>query len=846
MPFALATVPGSGNRLYSHGPMPSPFATSLPIDDALPELRAALRAGTNAVLVAPPGAGKTTRVPLALVGEPWVAGRKILVLEPRRLAARAAATRMARTLGEEAGQTVGYRARFGSKVGRDTRIEVITEGIFTRMMLDDPELSGVAAVLFDEFHERSLDADLGLALALDAQGALREDLRLLVMSATLDGARVARLLGEAPVIESLGRAYPVETRYAGRDPRSPIDRQMAEAIQRALAGETGSILAFLPGVAEIRRTERLLREAVSDPSVDIDPLYGALLPAEQDRAISPAPAGRRKVVLATSIAETSLTIEDVRLVVDSGLARVPRFEPGVGLTRLETVRVSRAAADQRRGRAGRTQPGICIRLWNEPETASLPAYATPEILAADLARLVLDLAVWGVREPSTLAFLDPPPAPAVSEAKALLAALGALDADGQVSELGRAMSRLPLEPRLARMVIEGARRGAGTEAARIAAVVSERGLGGDAPDLAHRLMDFSRDRSGRTDEARRLAERWAREAEALVSRERIPGPPPGPAVLLALAFPDRIARGRGDGRRFVLANGRGAALDPASSLARARFLAIAELTGTADEARILLAAELTEAEIEAEFGGAITEGVETAFDPASGALRARHLRRLGALVLAERTAPLKPGPETARALARAAAARGLERLGWSDAQRQWLDRARFLHASLPEIWPDLSWSTLAETVEEWLAPQLDGLTALGQINADALGRALSGLLPWELARRMEQEAPSHFEVPTGSRLPIDYAAEGGPALSVRVQELFGLTTHPAIAGGRVPLTLALLSPAHRPIQLTRDLPAFWSGSWRDVRADMRGRYPRHPWPEDPAQAAPTRRAKPRG
>ncbi|TSJ64565.1 ATP-dependent helicase HrpB [Starkeya sp. 3C] len=828
-------------------PFATPFAAPLPIDDALPALTAALRAGTRAVLVAPPGAGKTTRVPLALLDAPWVGGRRILVLEPRRIAARAAAERMAATLGESAGGTVGYRARFGSKVGRNTRIEVITEGIFTRMMLDDPELSGVAAVLFDEFHERSLDADLGLALALDAQGALREDLRLLVMSATLDGARVARLLGEAPVIESLGRAFPVETRYAGRDPRSPIERQMAEAIRRALAAEKGSILAFLPGAAEIRRTERALREAITDPVVDIDPLYGALDPREQDRAISPAPAGRRKVVLATSIAETSLTIEGVRLVVDSGLARVPRFEPGVGLTRLETVRVSRAAADQRRGRAGRKEPGICIRLWNEPETASLPAFAVPEMLAADLTRLVLDLAMWGVRDPSSLAFLDPPPEPAVKEAKALLAALGALDADGQVTAPGRAMARLPLEPRLARMVIEGARRGAGEQAALIAAIVSERGLGGDAPDLAHRLADLARDRSRRAEEAQRLAERWAREAERLAADDRTTaGPPPSPAVLLALAFPDRIARGRGDGRRFVLANGRGAALDPTSALARARFLAVAELTGTADEARILLAAELTEAEIEAEFGEAITEGVETGFDAASGALRARHVRRLGSLVLAERTAALKPGPETARALARAAAARGLERLAWSDAQRQWLDRARFLHASAPDIWPDLAWATLAETVEEWLAPQLDGLTALGQINADVLGRALGGLLPWELTRRMEQEAPSHFEVPTGSRLPIDYAAEGGPTLSVRVQELFGLTTHPAIAGGRVPLVLALLSPAHRPIQLTRDLPSFWSGSWRDVRADMRGRYPKHPWPEDPASAAPTRRAKPRG
>lgn len=824
--------------------MPLPDLPPLPIDDALPELTATLRARSSAVLVAPPGAGKTTRVPLALLDEPWTAGRRILVLEPRRLAARASAERMAKTLGEAAGQTVGYRTRLGSKIARSTRIEVITEGIFTRMVLDDPELSGVAAVLFDEFHERGLDADLGLALALDAQGALREDLRLLVMSATLDGARVATLMGDAPVVESLGRAYPVETRYLGRDPRAPIERQMANAILRALGEESGSILAFLPGAGEIRRTESLLREAVRDPTVEIAPLFGMLDARDQDRAIAPAPEGTRKVVLATSIAETSLTIEGVRLVVDCGLARVPRFEPGVGLTRLETVRVSRASADQRRGRAGRIEPGVCWRLWNEAETVSLPAFATPEILAADLSRLVLDLAVWGVGDPSNLAFLDPPPTPALSEARALLRALGALDAEGRPTEAGQLMARLPLEPRLARMVVEGARRGVGPLAAEIAAIVSERGLGGDSIDLAHRLGDFARDRSRRADEARRLAARWAQEAGRSVrsSTDEVSSP----ALLLAAAFPDRVARARGDGRRFVLANGRGAAVEPSSSLTRARFLAVAELTGIAEEARILLAAELTLAEIEAEFGDRIVEGVETAFDPAAGAVRARHVRRLGALVLAERTAPVAPGPETARALARGAAQRGVARLPFSAAQLQWLDRVRFLHASAPDIWPDLSEARLAETAEDWLAPALEGITSLAAIDAGLLGNALQGLLPWELTRRIEEEAPTHFEVPTGSRLPIDYAAEGGPTLEVRVQELFGLGVHPAIAGGRVPLVLALLSPAHRPIQLTRDLPAFWRGSWRDVRADMRGRYPRHPWPEDPASAEPTRRAKPRG
>ncbi len=830
----------------SDQPAHLPALSPLPIDAVLPALQASLAARPNAVLVAPPGAGKTTRVPLALLDAPWLAGRRILMLEPRRLAARAAAERMAATLGEPVGETVGYRVRFGSKIGRRTRIEVVTEGIFTRMILDDPELGGIGAVLFDEFHERSLDADFGLALALDAQGGLREDLRLLAMSATLDGARVAGLLGEAPVIESAGRAFPVTTTYLGRDPRAPVERQVAEAVLRALAAERGSVLAFLPGAAEIRRTERLLAEALRDPAVDLAPLYGALEAREQERAIAPAPPGRRKVVLATSIAETSLTIEGVRIVVDSGLARVPRFEPGVGLTRLETVRVSRAGADQRRGRAGRTEPGLCYRLWSEAETASLPAYATPEILAADLSRLVLDLAAWGLGDPAGLAFLDPPPAPAVKEARALLASLGALDGEGRLTELGRAMARLPLEPRLARMLIEGARRGAAEEAAAVAALVSERGLGGDDVDLAHRLDGFRRDRSRRAEEARRQAARWRESAERAAGPPDRDAEPPSPAGLLALAFPDRIARARGDGRRFVLANGRGAAIDPALGLARARFLAVAELAGTADEARILLAAEFAEAELTTAFADALTEGVETAYDAAAGAVRARFVRRLGALVLEERTARVEPGPATATALARGAAQRGIGRLGWSNAQRQWLDRVRFLHAAAPDLWPDLSDARLAETVEDWLAPAIEGVTSLEAIDAERLGRALAGLLPWELARRMEEEAPTHYEVPTGSRLPIDYAAEGGPMLSVRVQELFGLATHPAIAGGRVALTLALLSPAHRPIQLTRDLPAFWRGSWREVRAEMRGRYPRHPWPEDPASAAPTTRAKPRG
>jgi len=824
----------------------------LPIDAVLADLRACLAAHTSAVLVAPPGAGKTTRVPLALLNEPWVAGRRILVLEPRRLAARAAAARMAQTLGEKVGEQVGYRVRLRSEVSRRTRIEVITEGVFTRMILDDPELSGIAAVLFDEYHERSLDADLGLALALDAQGGLREDLRLLAMSATLDGARVATLLGgaagPAPVVESEGRAFAVSTHYLGRDPRIPIDRQVAHAVEQALHWERGSVLAFLPGAGEIRRTESLLRAQVRDPAVDIVPLFGALDPAEQDRAVLPAPPGRRKVVLATSIAETSLTIEGVRVVVDCGLARVPRFEPDVGLTRLETVRVSRAAADQRRGRAGRTEPGVCYRLWSEAETASLQPFATPEILAADLSGLVLDLAAWGVRDARSLAFLDPPPVAALTEARALLLLLGALDAEGGVTALGERMARLPLPPRLAHMVVIGADAGVGPLAAEIAALLVERGLGGDGVDLLHRLDGFRRDRSRRADDARRLAERWAQSAAqgAQAKAPRIAGAMP-PAALLALAFPDRVAKARGDGTRFLLANGRGGVIDPALALARAPYLAVAELTGRADAGRISLAAELRDEEIDSLFGPEITRNVEVAFDREAAAVRAREVRRLRALVLAERPRAAPKTAESGAALLEGIAGLGMHRLPWTAPLSQWRERVMFLRAHLGGAdWPDLSDTALAEDIADWLGPFIAGKTALAEISAGDLGNALHARVPYALAARLDAEAPTHFEAPSGSRLPIDYGQEGGPVLPVRVQEMFGLSTHPAIAGGRVPLTLALLSPAHRPIQITKDLPQFWRGSWRDVRAEMRGRYPKHPWPEDPAHAPATSRAKPRG
>jgi ATP-dependent helicase HrpB len=824
------------------------FDTPLPIDAVLDDLARTLASHNAAVLVAPPGAGKTTRVPLALLDEPWARGKKIIVLEPRRIAARASAERMAKTLGERVGETVGYRVRFGSKVSRVTRIEVVTEGIFSRQILDDPELSGVSAVLFDEFHERSLDADLGLALARDAQTGLREDLRILVMSATLDGARVAKLLGEAPVIASEGRAFPVETRYLGRKSDAPLERQMADAIATALRADPGSVLAFLPGAAEIRRTQNFLGERIHDAAIEIVPLFGALDAAVQDRAIAPAPKGYRKVVLATSIAETSLTIEGVRIVVDSGVARVPRYEPDIGLTRLETVRASRAAVDQRRGRAGRTEPGVCYRLWDEPQTASLAAYTQPEILSADLSSLLLDLAQWGVSDPSTLAFLDPPPTPALKEARSLLHELGALDVDGRITAEGKSLRALALPPRLARMIVDSHRLGEGEAAADIAAVLTERGLGGDSVDLDFRLDQFRRDRSQRAGSARSLAQRWASQ---VASTEGAPSEHtlPSTGVVLAFAFPDRVARNRGNGS-FVLANGRGAAVEQTSALARAPYIAVAELTGTAAQGRILLAAPITQDEIERHFGDQIEAADEISFDRGAMALRARRKKTLHAITLSEAPLALKPSAETARVLADGLIAAGLDKLPWSKPLKQWRDRVMFLRKAegdTPEhSWPDLSDDALAAQREAWLVPALYDKTSLKEFSSGDLSDALMTLLPWELRARLGREAPTHFEAPTGTQLAIDYEAEQGPTIAVRLQELFGLNAHPSIAKGKVPLVLELLSPAHRPVQVTRDLPGFWRGSYAAVRSDLRGRYPRHPWPEDPASAIPTRRVKPRG
>jgi ATP-dependent helicase HrpB len=726
--------------------------------------------------------------------------------------------------------------RMENRTSARTKILVVTEGVFSRMLLDDPELPGIAAVLFDEFHERSLDGDFGLALALDVQGALRPNLRLLVMSATLDGAQVAKLLSGAPVVESRGRAFPVETRYEERPAGVPVEDAMAKAIRAALADETGSILAFLPGQREIQRTaERLEGRLAAD--TDIVPLYGLLDSKAQDAAIKPAPAGRRKVVLATSIAETSITIDGVRVVIDSGLSRLPHFEPASGLTRLETVRVSKASADQRAGRAGRTQPGVAIRLWRAEQTASLPAFTPPEILEADLSGLLLDCAAFGVADPASLSFLDPPPDPALAEARALLRALHAIDDAGRLTEQGKAMRKLALPVRLAHMVAEATKDGHAQDAAQLAVLLTERGLGGDGVDLERRLMRFRGEKSPRANAARQLAQRLARNAQQ--------SEPTSAGALLLHAWPDRIAKARGERGRFLLANGSGAMLDAADPLAGEAFLVVADLTGKAQNARITAAAAVDETAIRATLGDRIETARQTAFDRDKRAVRVREIVRLGAITLSERMLPAPTGADADRAILDALREHGLGLLPWSKDAEMLRRRLSWLHRGLGEPWPDVSDAALTENLEAWLEPFLSGASSFSAIDPGAISAGLVSLVPHDLQRKIDALAPTHFDAPSGSRVPIRYEEEG-PVLAIRVQELFGLDRHPSIAGGSVPMTLELLSPAHRPIQTTRDLPGFWRGSWADVRADMRGRYPKHVWPDNPLLAAATARAKPRG
>ena len=820
----------------------------------LDEVRAALGAPGAAVLRAPPGAGKTTRVPLAVLDEPWLGGAKIVMLEPRRLAARAAARRLAQSLGEPVGGTVGYRVRLDTRVGPATRLEVVTEGVLTRMLQADPTLEGVGLLIFDEFHERSLHADLGLALALQARALVRPDLRILVMSATLDVAPVAALLDDAPIIVSEGREFAVTTHYEGettawRGDTKAVEARVVAAVQRALRDDTGGVLVFLPGAAEIRRVESRLAELVDSTRVLLAPLHGSLPADAQDRAIADAPPGMRKVALATSIAETSLTIQDVRIVVDSGLARVPRFSPRTGLTRLETVRVSLASAEQRRGRAGRLAAGVCYRLWSEIEQSQLVPRATPEILEADLAPLALELAVAGIIDPLALRWLDPPPAPALAQARELLRELDAIDARFQVTDHGRSMARLALHPRLAHMLLRATEIGLGLTGCRLAALLGERDpFRGDAAnadvDLRARLDAIVRG-DPRTDPS--ALHRIRAEADHLTRAMRVPRdekPDEDAAgLLVAFAYPDRLARRRGATRgRFVMRNGRGAAVAAGDSLGDAEFLAVAAADEGQAESRVFLAAPLSRELIEEHFAGQIVDERVVEWDDQAGRVTARRRARLGSLILAD--VPLRDvdPTEAAGALARALTAGGIDGLPWSEGARRLRQRLAFLHQQ-DAGWPDVSDSALAGSLDAWLAPRIVGMRSRADVSRLDLGAALLEALTWRQRAALDELAPTHITVPSGSRVPIDYADPAQPVLAVRLQEMFGCAETPRIAGGRVPLTLHLLSPAQRPLQVTRDLAGFWRTSYFDVRREMRGRYPKHDWPENPLAATPTARAK---
>lgn len=808
----------------------------LPIDDVLPDLIDALRRQNRALLIAPPGAGKTTKVAPALLGEQWCTNQ-VLLLVPRRLAARAAAEFMASERGEKPGETIGYATRLDSKVGKATRIVVMTHGVFLSRIQSDAGLMGVSAVLFDEVHERSLDNDLSLALALDAGGALREDLRIVAMSATLDVERFQRLLGNPPTIVSEGKSFLLDIRHIGRDAAARIEPQMASAIRSALREHEGSLLAFLPGVAEIERTADAL--AALPPEIDLHKLHGGIEPAAQRRALAAPPPGKRKLVLATSIAETSVTLQDVRIVVDSGLARRPRYDRGAGLTRLATERASRAAVTQRAGRAARQAPGVAIRLWEEAANASLPAHDPPEILEADLSSLLLTCLLWGEADPTRLPFLDAPPAAALDEARKRLATLGAIDAAGRATGHGRAIAALPLEPRLAHMLLDARDRGFAAAAADVAVLLTERGLGGNDADLELRWRRWRSDKSQRAEASRTLASGWRRRLE--LAGSKIEEHDLGRA--LALAFPDRLSRRRdASGESWQSVGGRGFRLDPASPLARSQWLAVGEVAGHASGARILSAAAIDEAAVLDLFGECVETRHDGDFDPATGSVTPMRSRRLGAIRLASGPDPKPDAAAIEQALLDGIRQHGLDLLPWNEQATQLRERARFAHGIDDSI-PTLDDAALVARADEWLAPLLSGKRRLADIAPAELTQALTGLLGYDAARRLDRLSPAEFVSPAGSHHSIDYAASGGPTAEVRAQALFGLSQHPMIADGKVPLILAITSPAGRPIQTTRDLPSFWAGSWRDVAKDMRGRYPKHPWPDDPAAAAPTLRSK---
>ena len=808
---------------------------TLPIHAVLPDLLAALNGGPNAVLVAPPGAGKTTAVAPALLDQPWCNGR-VLLLSPRRLAARAAAERMAELLESPVGDLVGYATRMDSRQSAKTRILVVTEGIFRNQIQADPELAGISAVLFDEVHERSLDSDFGLALALDAQSGLRPDLRLVAMSATLDGARFAALLN-GPVIESAGKMFPLTLRHIGRRAEARIEDEMAAAIRRAMAEEPGDVLAFLPGVGEIERT----RERLAGMEAEIFALHGSLDPKDQRAALRPA--ARRKIILATSIAETSLTIDGVRIVVDSGLARRARYDRAAGLSRLVTERVSQAAATQRAGRAARQQPGIAYRLWEEAATSGLMPFDPPEILEADLSPLLLDCLIWGVRDPQSLSWLDAPPAPAVAEAWTRLRGWGAVDAEDRPTPHGRAMARLPLPPRLAHMLLKAAEAGAAHLAAEAAILLSERGLGGNDADLDQRLSRWRRESGQRAEAARGLARRWAKLAEDLVPQKAEPSLHDLDGII-ALGFPDRVAKRRdAKGENWISVGGRGFRLDPTSPLAREEWLAVADIQGAASGARILSAVPTNQARIEVLFADQITQGARLDFDPATGGVRAESGRHLGAITLSKGQDSKVSSEEIAAALVDGVRTHGLEVLTWPEGAVRLRTRARWAGLDVLED------NALLASLDLWLAPLVAGKRRLSDIDDGALVQALKTLLGWEAQQSLDRLAPASFTSPAGTTHAIDYGAEAGPTVELRVQALFGLADHPVIGPDRTPLVLSLTSPAGRPIQTTRDLPGFWAGSWRDVAKEMRGAYPKHNWPDDPASATAslkTKKAQARG
>jgi ATP-dependent helicase HrpB len=825
---------------------------TLPIDDVLPPLRRALSSCASAVLQAPPGAGKTTRVPLALLDEPWLAGPRVVLLEPRRLAARAAARWMASIVGEPLGATVGLRVRGETRVSRRTRLEVVTEGVLTRMRVDDPTLEGVGLVIFDEFHERSLHADVGLALALETQQIVRPELRILVMSATLDGTAVAELLGGAPIVTSEGRAFPVDVRHRPLRGSEPVERAVASAVRHALAHDEGSILAFLPGAGEIRRTASLLGESTLPPDVHVRPLFGAMSSTQQDEAIAPPHEGR-KVVLATSIAETSLTIEGVRIVIDGGLSRVPSFSPRTGMSRLRTVRVSRSAAVQRCGRAGRREPGVCYRLWSIEDEIGFLERDRPEIVDADLAPLALDLAIAGVADAALLHWLDAPPAPALQQARELLAQLGAITTDHRVTPHGRAMARLGTHPRLAHMLLRGRELGIAATACVVAALLDERDvLRGDGapadPDLRRRVSIVHGAGApepvaqATLQAVRRQAERWRSalgvDAAAVADDSDV-------GVAVGLGFPDRVAQRRaGTGGRYLLRNGLGVSLDRGSALTDSPILAIAEVDGRRPLAGISIAAPLARADVDRLFGDQMETETLVEWSDAADAVIAVRRERLGAIVLRELPNPSTSDVDVADALLGVLLSGERLALRWSTESSRLRARLAFLHRHVPG-WPDVTDAALASSARDWLLPRLIGVRRREEADRLDLSAALLDRLDWRQRARLDELAPTHVEVASGSRIRVDYDDPDAPVLAVRIQELFGSATTPKVAGDTVTLTLHLLSPANRPVQVTRDLDGFWRSSYFEVRRELRGRYPKHAWPDDPARATPARRTIPR-